>query len=173
MRHGLSIRIVLIAALGSVAGVLCIASGSNGGSAIADGNQNGESDKKYVSSVSGYVGMLEPYVGYRSQVAYLEAANTDSLKVRFTGFLPYPNPHSSPLPVVVVGNTTDLCVRISGIGGDEDYLFDFRGVEKEIYHFWLSGPIGDAKLCTMTVEVNGGMVGSVMLPTKELITSAK
>ena len=136
-------------------------------------NQDGEPGKKYIFSVGRLVGMLEPYEGFRSNVERVKSGIADSLKVKFTGYLPFPNPYSTPMPFVVVSNATDLCVRISGIGKDADYLFEFRSVKKELYRFWLSGPIGSAESCTMTVEVNGETVGSSKLWMRDLVAGAK
>lgn len=171
VKYNFSHRTTWLAALGSLAAALCVASGTSG--VAAQGGQKAEPDKEYRTVVGGYVGMLEPYEGFRGLAAHPEARPADSPRVRFTGFLPFPDPHSSPLPVVVVSDTTDLRIRISGIGGNGDDVFDFRDVPEEIYRFWLSGPIESAASCTMAVEVDGGMVGRCTLRTEVLFAGTK
>lgn len=173
MRYGRSTRITFIAAIVSFVGVIYLSCGYNVQILAADNITDGEPKIKYVSSIGELVGMLEPYVEFRTNVVGVKDGIADSLKVKFTGYLPFPNPHSTPMPFIVVGIATELCVRISGIGNDDDYLFEFRSVEKGIYRFWLSGPIGSAESYTMTVEVNGETAGSSKLWMKDLVASAK
>jgi hypothetical protein len=89
--------------------------------------------------------------------------------VTFNGYLPYPNPYSSPMPFVVVNGKTDFCVLVAARGGKPTWRFSFSGVGLGIYRLRLETPDSTAKWYTMSVQQSDTTIGEVELLGRGLV----
>jgi hypothetical protein len=89
--------------------------------------------------------------------------------VAFNGYLPYPNPYSSPMPFVVVNKKTNLCVLITARGGKPTWRFSFREVRLGIYRLRLETQGSTAKWYTMSVQQSDTTINEVELRGRSLV----
>ncbi len=79
--------------------------------------------------------------------------------------LPYPNPHSEPVVVVVVEQRADFRIELARTSGTAIDEFDFRDIEPGVYRFTFDPLPRTNQKAVVTLLVNGVIVADMTART--------